>query len=147
MKIILNRSYFDFSIGDFGNEVFWTLFVDGASDWKTGAQDLFDGAGETFGHWFFFDYFGDLFHLFQSEVSFVSDVLHFLSISFVVAELFDDKGWWSGVDDDFSGSVLTFKLNHDSNTFPLSSFLDDVFTDFFSVLILLWDVRDPRDLI
>ena len=38
------------------------------------------------------------------------------------------------MDGNLGSSVLTFELHHNSNTFPFSSLLDDILSDFFSVL-------------
>ena len=73
----------------------------------------------------------------------MSDVFDFLSISFISAQFLDEKGWWSWLDWNFGSSVLAFQLNHDSNSFPLSTFLDDIFTDFLGILNKL-KITKPR---
>ena len=89
---IQNKSYFKFSSGEFSNNFLGVLFVNGASDGKTGTENLLDSAGEGLGHRLFFNDLGDLLDLLEGKVSLVSDVLDFLSISFVVAEFLDDEG-------------------------------------------------------
>ena len=139
------ESYFDFTSSELSNDFLWWLFIDGASYWEAGSQDLLDGTGEVLGHGFFFNDFGDFLDLLESEISFVGDVFDFFSVSFIVAEFLDDEGWWGGVNDDFSGSVLTLKLNHNSNTFPFSSFFNDILSDLLGILYKWSYLRDPRD--
>ena len=77
---------------------------------------------------------GDVLHLGEGEVALVGDVLHLLSVSFIVTQLLNDESRAGGLDADFCVSVLALELDHDSDSLPLGTFLDDIFSDFLSIL-------------
>lgn len=61
-------------------------------------------------------------------------VFDFLSVALITTELLDEQGRGARLDSDLSSSVLALELDHDADTLPLSSLLNDVLTDFFGVL-------------
>ena len=124
----------DFSVVDLGNDLSGVLLVDSAAEGKASAQDLLDCSCEILGHWFLVHDLGDFLDLLESKVALVGDIFDFLSVSLVASELLDKESGWARLDCDFCGSVLALQLNHNSDSFPLGSFLDDIFTNLFGVL-------------
>ena len=61
-------------------------------------------------------------------------VLGFLSVSDVLAEFLDEESRGGVENGDISSSVLTLKLDDDSDTLVSSASLDDIFTDLLGVL-------------
>ena len=112
----------------------WSPYAVGSAEGEAGAEDLLDSALEGLGHRLLLNDLGDLLDLLEGQVALVGHVLDLLSISLVASELLDEEGGGAGVDGDFGSPVLALQLDHDSNSLPFSSFLDDVLTDLFGVL-------------
>ena len=126
-------SDFDFSVVDLLHDDLGAHLVHSASDGKASAQYGFYCSRQGFGQWFFFHGSGDLLHLLESKVPLVSHVLHFLSVSLIASQFFDDESWGSRLNCNLCGPILALELNHDSDSLPLSSFLYNVFTDFLGI--------------